>query len=143
MPYSKFIANITDHIIPRIMYFQTPDFIYSITENILIHHPLISAYVAKYSNDLLKGLPSIHEFLILSGLLLTIAENMVFQYIVNLNFHQLLCCNVANLDYTKRDETIDVRSNHIIFSFAFDWFHYRVISNPLIRKLTNYLQKKC
>ncbi|CDW79800.1 UNKNOWN [Stylonychia lemnae] len=56
-----------------------PRIVFSLSDYILDKHPSFSGVIAQYTNDFLSGLTSMHDFILLSGILLTIAENLVFQ----------------------------------------------------------------
>ena len=59
-----------------------PSAIFSLSEWLLQSHPQLAVLIAKHTNNMLRGLGPVHGFVLLSGVLLTIAENMVCYYYV-------------------------------------------------------------
>eukprot|EP00347_Sterkiella_histriomuscorum_P010220 403377140 len=61
---------------------RLPIFIFSLSDYVIDKYLPLAGIIAKYTNDFVKELHSMHDFIILSGLLLTISENLVFYYYV-------------------------------------------------------------
>jgi hypothetical protein len=51
---------------------------FSLSDYLVKEHHVVAGLIADYTNDILSELTSIHDFILLSGTLLTIAENLVF-----------------------------------------------------------------
>ena len=51
---------------------------FSISDYVVKEHLVVAGLIAEYTNSIISELTSMHDFILLSGTLLTIAENLVF-----------------------------------------------------------------
>ena len=61
---------------------KLPDSIFQLSEYVVRNHPELAGFLAAKTNDLLSLFSSIHDFIILSGLLLSVAETLLLYFYI-------------------------------------------------------------